>query len=61
MMSEQAPKTDAIKRLIWPLRLTRAGMVAERAVRAFWPVWTLLFVVFAALAFGAALVWLSQI
>lgn len=52
-MTEDAPKTDAIKRLIWPLRLTRAGMVAERAVRAFWPVWTLLFIVIAALAFGA--------
>lgn len=52
-MSEPAPKSDAIKRLIWPLRLTRLGMVAERALRAFWPVWTLAFVVFAALAFGA--------
>ena len=50
---DSAPKTDAIKRLIWPLRLTRLGMVAERFVRAFWPVWTLAFVVFAALAFGA--------
>lgn len=52
-MSEPAPKSDAIKRLIWPLRMTRLGMVAERAVRAFWPVWTLSFIVFAALAFGA--------
>ncbi|QXT39748.1 DUF4175 domain-containing protein [Gymnodinialimonas ceratoperidinii] len=52
-MTEQTPKSDAIKRLIWPLRLTRAGMVAERGLRAFWPVWTLLFVVFAALSFGA--------
>lgn len=53
MMTDEAPKTDAIKRLIWPLRLTRLGMVAERAVRAFWPVWSLLFITFAALAFGA--------
>ncbi len=52
-MTEPAPKSDAIKRLIWPLRLTRLGMVAERAVRAFWPVWTLVFVAFAALSFGA--------
>lgn len=52
-MSKQPPKTDAIKRLIWPLRLTRLGMVAERSVQAFWPVWTLLFMVLAALAFGA--------
>lgn len=50
---DEAPKTDAIKRLIWPLRLTRLGMVAERGLRAFWPVWTVLFVVFAALSFGA--------
>ncbi|ABD53397.1 DUF4175 domain-containing protein [Jannaschia sp. CCS1] len=46
------PKTDAIRWLIWPLRLTRLGMAAERFVRAFWPVWTLAFVAFAALAFG---------
>lgn len=52
-MTEQTPKSDAIKRLIWPLRLTRAGMVAERGLRAFWPVWTLVFVTFSALSFGA--------
>ncbi len=52
-MTEQNPKTSAIQRLIWPLRLTRLGMVAERLVRAFWPVWTVLFVVLAAAAFGA--------
>lgn len=28
-------------RLRWPLRLTWAGLLAERAVRAFWPLWTL--------------------
>ena len=37
---------------VWPLRLTRAGMVAERITRAFWPVWTLCFTTIAALAFG---------
>ena len=52
-MTDEAPKSDAIKRLIWPLRLTLAGMVAERVVRAFWPVWTGLFFIFSALAFGA--------
>ncbi|MBF9044475.1 DUF4175 family protein [Rhodobacterales bacterium HKCCE4037] len=52
-MTERDPKTSAIQRLIWPLRLTRLGMVAERIVRSFWPVWTLVFVVLAALAFGA--------
>lgn len=36
----------------WPLRLTRAGMVAERITRAFWPVWSMAFAAIAALAFG---------
>ncbi|WP_244867980.1 TIGR02302 family protein [Vannielia litorea] len=36
-----------------PLQLTRMGMIAERAVRSFWRVWTLLFAAAAALAFGA--------
>ncbi|MEM8630462.1 MAG: TIGR02302 family protein [Pseudomonadota bacterium] len=35
-----------------PLWLTRAGLVAERVVRAFWPFWTLLLAVCAALFFG---------
>ncbi len=52
-MTERDPKTSAFQRLIWPLRLTRLGMVAERLVRSFWPVWTLLFVLLAAAAFGA--------
>jgi uncharacterized protein (TIGR02302 family) len=42
-----------LKRLHWPLRLTRAGMLAERITRGFWPVWTILFVLIAALGFGA--------
>ena len=42
----------ALKRLVWPVRLTRAGMVSERITRGFWPVWTILFAVIAALAFG---------
>lgn len=41
-------------RLTWPLRLTRLGIGAERFVRAFWPVWTILLAVLAALAFGLA-------
>ncbi len=32
----------------WPVRLTRAGMLAERITRGFWPVWTILFAVIAA-------------
>lgn len=52
-MNEQTPLPDAIRRkLVWPLRLTRAGMIAERITRAFWPVWTLCFAAIAALAFG---------
>ncbi len=53
-MSDQGSTTqEALKRLIWPLRLTRAGMVAERVTRAFWPVWSLLCAGVAAVAFGA--------
>jgi len=44
----------ALQRLIWPLRLTRLGMVAERATRAFWPLWSLLFLTVAGFAFGLA-------
>ncbi len=36
-----------------PLWLTRAGMVVERATRAFWPLWSWGFVVCAALSFRA--------
>ena len=51
----ETPATDRVlSRLIWPLRLTRAGMVAERAARAFWPVWSVMFVTVAAFAFGIA-------
>lgn len=44
---------EALRRLAWPVRLTRAGVVAERITRGFWPVWTILFALIAALAFGA--------
>ena len=53
MTDQTSPKDGALRRLIWPLRMTRLGMVAERAVRAFWPVWTFAFIILAALAFGA--------
>ena len=44
---------DAIGHALrWPLRITFAGLVAERITRAFWPVWTILFAALAALAFG---------
>ena len=42
----------ALARLAWPLRLTRLGMAAERAVRAFWPLWTMVLLAAALLGFG---------
>ena len=44
---------DPARRLGRPLALTRLGMAAERAVRAFWPAWTLALVLLAALMLGA--------
>ncbi|QQA45031.1 TIGR02302 family protein [Pelagovum pacificum] len=35
-----------------PVALTRAGLVAERVTRAFWPTWTVLFLVLAPLMMG---------
>jgi uncharacterized protein (TIGR02302 family) len=47
------PKTQPpLKSLVWPMRLTLAGLWAERLARAFWPLWSLLLVTLAALAFG---------
>ncbi|MDT8857260.1 TIGR02302 family protein [Paracoccaceae bacterium Fryx2] len=48
----QTDLPTALRRLIWPLRLTRAGMWAERLTRAFWPLWTVLIALLAALSFG---------
>lgn len=42
----------ALKNLAWRLRTTQAFMGAERAVRVFWPLWSILCVGLAALAFG---------
>ncbi|MCB4454698.1 TIGR02302 family protein [Leisingera sp. McT4-56] len=41
-----------LKQLRWPLRLTRAGLVAERALRAFWPLASVLMAALAALMLG---------
>ena len=41
-----------LKSLVWPMRLTLAGLWAERLARAFWPLWSLILVTLAALAFG---------
>ncbi len=43
---------NAAKRLKWPFRLTFAGMLAERTVRSFWPLWTLLLAALAAMMLG---------
>ena len=50
-MTLNAP-AEVLKKLVWPLRLTLAGLWAERISRAFWPLWTILLLSFAALAFG---------
>lgn len=57
-MTDPRPTTEtitaaALARIARPLRLTRAGLVAERLARCFWPLSTLLLAVAAALAFGA--------
>ena len=49
---EQGKASDALKRIERPLRLTWAGLWAERLTRAFWPVWTVALLVLAAAAFG---------
>jgi uncharacterized protein (TIGR02302 family) len=50
-MTEQDRQT-ALLRLRGPLRLTLAGLWAERITRGFWPLWTVLLMVLAVLAFG---------
>ncbi len=52
-MTEDRKIPEAIAtHLRWPVRLTRAGMLAERVTRGFWPVWSILFAALAAFAFG---------
>ena len=49
------PDTDrqtALRRLNGPMRLTLAGLWAERLTHAFWPLWTIVIATLAALAFG---------
>ncbi|QMU59534.1 MAG: TIGR02302 family protein [Boseongicola sp.] len=43
---------NAAKRLSWPLRWTFVGMVSERFVRAFWPLWAILLTSLAFLMLG---------
>ncbi len=43
---------EALRRLRWPLRLTFAGLLAERVVRAFWPLWSVALAVLAGMMLG---------
>ncbi len=52
MSGQSGPDETALASLARPLALTRAGMVAERAVRAFWPAWTVAIAAVAAVALG---------
>ncbi|AWD21914.1 DUF4175 domain-containing protein [Fuscovulum blasticum] len=51
MAADKIPET-VLPALIWPCRLTLLGLWAERLSRAFWPLWTVLLLAFAAAAFG---------
>ena len=42
----------ASRRLKWPLKLTFAGLVSERLVRAFWPLWSIVIAALGALMLG---------
>ncbi|WP_418592715.1 DUF4175 domain-containing protein [Ponticoccus sp. (in: a-proteobacteria)] len=48
----QTSAQGIFRTLRWPLALTRAGMVAERGIRAFWPLWSLAFVALGLLMLG---------
>jgi uncharacterized protein (TIGR02302 family) len=50
-MTGQKPQPP-LKSLVWPMRLTLAGLWAERLARAFWPLWSLALLTLSALAFG---------
>lgn len=54
MRQTRSPVEQALRRLRLPLALTWAGLALERGLRAFWPLLSLLALVYAALAFGAA-------
>ncbi|WGW04702.1 TIGR02302 family protein [Tropicibacter oceani] len=52
MASGKSDLKDILGEIRWPLLLTRWGMVAERLVRAFWPLWSILIVGLALLMLG---------
>jgi len=51
-VTRQTPSDAALLHLRWVIGLTRLGLFAESFTRAFWPVWTIGFVVLAALMVG---------
>lgn len=54
MQGQDQTRNLTLWRLRWQIRLTWAGLLAERLVRGFWPVWVVLLTVYAALALGLA-------
>jgi len=52
MQRQTTPLTPVLTRLRRPLTLTWAGLIAERLVRAFWPLWSLVAGVSAVLLLG---------
>ena len=52
MKRENSPTDPLVKRLRVPLALTWAGLIAERVVHAFWPLWSIVITVAAALMLG---------
>ena len=52
MSTKKGLPAQAARRLKWPLRLTFAGLFAERVARAFWPLWSILLLALAALMLG---------
>ena len=52
-MANTTPLSDATMRALrWPVRLTRLGMLAERVLRGFWPLFSIIFLVAALLMMG---------
>ncbi|MGR3714984.1 MAG: TIGR02302 family protein [Shimia sp.] len=52
-MSNRSTSETALKRLGLVLGLTRLGLLAETLTRAFWPLWTIIFVAAAGVMMGA--------
>lgn len=53
MTTEHSDFLQTTRRLRWSVRLTLGGMIAERLTRAFWPLWSLVFIGLSAVMLGA--------